>query len=186
MCQIRGDSRSEPRARRRSQHGVQPGTGSLQWWLWGEARGPARGQLSSRAASRRARGEARGNLAKGPANQPSKGWVEQRLGAKVSVATRTKQDLGVFVLATSGVDIAFFEEMACQGKERDEESARDCANRDRRGADAQGCGRRLGASTTLLSLKSLCGERDCCVWWRAAVLSSLPFAVSALPGRSIL
>ena len=37
------------------------GTGSLQWWLWGEARGPARGQLSSRAASRRARGEARGN-----------------------------------------------------------------------------------------------------------------------------
>ena len=46
---------------RRSQHGVQPGTGSLQWWLWGEARGPARAQLSSRAASRRARGEARGN-----------------------------------------------------------------------------------------------------------------------------
>ena len=33
-----------------------------------------------------------------------------------------------------------------------ERSARDCANRDRRGADAQGCGRRLGASTTLLSL----------------------------------
>ena len=40
------------------------GTGSLQWWLWGEARGPARAQLSSRAASRRARGEARGNHGK--------------------------------------------------------------------------------------------------------------------------
>ena len=86
----------EPLARR-SQHGVQPGTGSLQWWLWGEARGPARAQLSSRAASRRARGEARGNHGKGTCN----------LSGKVSVASRTKQDLGVFVLARKAIGIAF-------------------------------------------------------------------------------
>ena len=158
------------------------GTGSLQWWLWGEARGPARGQLSSRAASRRARGEARGNHGKRTCKS-----AEQRLGrAKVG-----SQSFGGNTHETGSrrfrvgdkwrSALRFLKKWPVK-----ERSARDCANRDRRGADAQGCGRRLGASTTLLSLKSLCGERDCCVWWRAAVLSSLPFAVSALPGRSIL
>ena len=33
-----------------SQHGVQPGTGSLQWWLWGEA--GTRGGILSRFSRR--------------------------------------------------------------------------------------------------------------------------------------
>ena len=51
------DPRSEPLARR-SQHGVQPGTGSLQWCLWGEGPGTRTGSshLALRRAGRRAGG----------------------------------------------------------------------------------------------------------------------------------